>query len=36
VQKSGKSNGRTFAVVTWFFFERNKMHLTLETNSTKL
>jgi len=23
-------------IVTWFFFERNKMHLTLETNSTKL
>jgi len=27
VQKCGRSNGRTFAVVTRFFFERNKTHL---------
>jgi len=36
VQKYGTSKGRTFAVVTWFFFEQNKMHLAQEANSTKL
>jgi len=34
--KFGRSKDRTFAVVIWFFFERNKMHLALETISTKL
>jgi len=36
VQKCERSKGRAFAVVTWFFFERNKMHLALETNSIRV
>jgi len=31
-----ESKAGTLAVVTCFFFERNKTHLVLETNSTKL
>jgi len=31
VQKCERSKGKTFVVVTWSFFERNKMHLALET-----
>jgi len=31
-----KVRKKHFLVATSFFFERNKMHLALETNSTKL
>jgi len=36
VQKCERSKGRIFAVYTWFFFERNKMHLALETKLDKI
>jgi len=34
--KSAEEAKAEFAAVTCFFFERNKTHLAVETNSTKL
>jgi len=36
MKKCGRSKGRIFAVVTYFFFERNKMQFPLENKLDKV